>query len=129
MTSVRVTCPYCAQATHMAPAEIILVLHDGNRTTGEYAYTCPQCLRTAVHEASEAVVAELLAAGVTALPMTRAQGLASPCQKRLRSRAARPNPHDASTSALESLVQPMSEGWCLALRYLATAPMRDSTLG
>ncbi len=68
MTPLRATCPYCGQMTHVAPAEIILALHAGAGTTGDYAYTCPQCLRTGAHAADESVTATLLAAGVRPVP-------------------------------------------------------------
>lgn len=64
MTPVRTTCPYCGQVTHMAAAEILLALHDGDGTTGDYSYTCPQCTRIGVHTATETAVAELLSSGV-----------------------------------------------------------------
>jgi hypothetical protein len=61
---VRTTCPYCGEITHLATTEIFLALHDGDGTTGDYAYTCPQCTRTGVHPATRTAVAELLSAGV-----------------------------------------------------------------
>jgi len=64
MSPLRAACPYCRQATHITPKEIILALHVGSATTGDYAYTCPQCLRIGVHPADEDVTAALLAAGV-----------------------------------------------------------------
>ena len=64
MTPVRTTCPYCGEITHLAAAEIFLALHDGEGTTGDYSYTCPQCIRTGVHPATRTAVAELLSAGV-----------------------------------------------------------------
>ena len=70
MSPVRTTCPYCGELTQMAPAEILLALTDLGGTTGDYAYTCPQCLRTAVHTADELTIATLLCAGVTPVRMT-----------------------------------------------------------
>ncbi len=67
MSPLRATCPYCAQVTRLAPAEILLALHAGARTAGDYAYTCPQCLRIGVHAADQCAVATLLAAGVRPL--------------------------------------------------------------
>ena len=64
MTPVRTTCPYCGEITHLAAAEIFLALRDGDGTTGDYSYTCPQCTRTGVHPATRTAVAELLSAGV-----------------------------------------------------------------
>jgi hypothetical protein len=61
---VRTTCPYCGEITHLATTEIFLALHDGDGTTGDYSYTCPQCIRTGVHPATRTAVAELLSAGV-----------------------------------------------------------------
>ncbi len=45
---VRTTCPYCGEITHLATTEIFLALHDGDGTTGDYAYTCPQFTRPGV---------------------------------------------------------------------------------
>ena len=68
MTPVRTTCPYCGELTQMAPAEIVLAL-TADRATGDYAYTCPQCLRTGAHTADEITVASLLSAGVIPVPV------------------------------------------------------------
>ena len=59
-----ISCPYCGEITHLATTEIFLALHDGDGTTGDYSYTCPQCTRTGVHPATRTAVAELLSAGV-----------------------------------------------------------------
>ena len=64
MTPARITCPYCGEITHLAAAEIFLALHDGDGTTGDYSYTCPQCTRTGWYPAAQTAVAELLSAGV-----------------------------------------------------------------
>ena len=67
MTPIRMCCPYCSQVTHLAPGEIFLALDDDRGVTGDYAYTCPQCLRTGVHAAAQPAIAALLAAGVAPL--------------------------------------------------------------
>ncbi len=63
MTPVRTTCPNCGEITQLATTEIF-ALHDGDGTTGDYSYTCPQCTRTGVHPATRTAVAEPLSAGI-----------------------------------------------------------------
>ncbi len=74
MTPLRTTCTYCGEVTHVAPTEIFLALDAGTQITGEYAYTCPQCLRTGVHAADREATATLLAAGVRPVAVDEAHG-------------------------------------------------------
>ena len=61
---MRTTCPYCGEITHLATTEIFLALHDGDATTGDDSYTCPQFTRTGWYPATRTAVAQPLSAGV-----------------------------------------------------------------